>query len=233
MSSTRKSAALIGVLFILATVTGVIAAMLLSPILTAADYLSQIAAHEEQVIFSAFLTFIMAMSCAGIGLALFPTLKKYNEGLAAGSAGFRLIEAMIQVVSALIMFCLLTVGRLAAASGDPILLSYQAIGDVLKIGNDWLTNSPMLICWGIGALMYYYAFYRYRLIPRWLSVWGLIGMSLTLLVSVLVMLEVIPGFGTFQTAANMPIALQEMVLAGWLIVKGFNSPNKTSMPGSM
>ncbi len=75
--------------------------MLLSPILTAADYLSQIAAHEEQVIFSAFFTFIMAMSCAD-RLALFSTLKKYDEGLRLrGSAGFRLIEAMIQVVSAL------------------------------------------------------------------------------------------------------------------------------------
>ena len=153
--------------------------------------------------------------------------------MAAGSAGFRLIEAMIQVLSALLMFCLLIVGRLAVTAGDPASVSYQAIGDVLKAGNDWLTNSPMLICWGIGALIYYYAFYSYRLIPRWLSLWGLIGMTLTIVVSVLVMLDVIPGFGTFQTAANMPIALQEMVLAVWLIIKCFNTPNKTSLPGSM
>jgi hypothetical protein len=233
MSSTRKAAALIGILFILATVTGVIAAVLLTPILNAPDYLSQIAAHEGQVILSAFLTFIMAMCCAGIGLALFPILNKFNEGLAAGSAGFRLIEAMIQVLSALLMACLLIVGRSAVSAADPSAVSFQAIGDVLKAANDWLTNSPMLICWGIGALMYYFAFYRYRLLPRWLSLWGLIAMTLTIVVSVLVMLELIPGFGTFQTAANMPIALQEMVLAVWLIVKGFNSPTKTSMPGSI
>jgi hypothetical protein len=227
MSSTRKSTTLIGILFILATVTGVIAAMLLSPILNAPDYLIQIAAHQGQVILSAFLTFIMAMCCAGIGLALVPILKKYNEGLAVGSAGFRLIEAMIQVLSALFMACLLIVGRLAMDAGDPTAISYQAIGDVLKAGNDWLTNSPMLISWCIGALMYYYAFYRYRLLPRWLSAWGLIGISLTLITSVLVMLGILPSFGTIQTVANLPIGVQEMVLAVWLIVKGFYVPTMT------
>jgi hypothetical protein len=224
MSSTRKSAALIGFLFILATGAGVTAAMLLGPILNEADYLSQIAAYEGRIILSVFLTFIMAMSCAGIGLALVPILNQYNEGLAIASAGFRLIEAMIQVLSALSMFCLLTLGRFVVQSGDPISVSFQAIGAVIKTGSDWLTNSPMLICWGIAALLYYYAFYRYRLLPRWLSLWGLIAMTLTIMVSVTVMLEVIPAFGTLQMAANMPIALQEMVLAVWLIVKGFNNP---------
>jgi hypothetical protein len=70
--------------------------------------------------------------------------------------------------------------------------------------------------------MYYGIFYRYRLVPRWISGWGLIGITLTTIASVLVMFGVIPGFGTVQMIANLPIMPQEMVLAVWLIAKGIN-----------
>jgi hypothetical protein len=78
----------------------------------------------------------------------------------------------------------------------------------------------MLISWCIGAYMYYGIFYRYRLVPRWLSAWGLIGITLTVIASVLVMLGIIPGFGTVQMIANLPIMPQEIVFALWLIIKG-------------
>ena len=61
----------------------------------------------------------------------------------------------------------------------------------------------MLISWCIGAFMYYGIFYRYRLVPRWISAWGLIGITLTVVASILVMLEIIPGFGTVQMIANL------------------------------
>ncbi|MDP3721484.1 MAG: DUF4386 domain-containing protein, partial [Anaerolineaceae bacterium] len=74
-------------------------------------------------------------------------------------------------------------------------------------------------------VIYYSAFYKYKLVPRWISVWGLIGISLTLITSIMMMFN--PNFSTIQTISNIPIALQEMVMAVWLIVKGFSiSANK-------
>jgi hypothetical protein len=70
--------------------------------------------------------------------------------------------------------------------------------------------------------MYYVVFYQYRLVPRWISVWGLIGITLVTIASVLVMLGVIPGFGTVQMIASLPIFPQEIVFAIWLIAKGVN-----------
>lgn len=220
MNSNRKNEVVVGVLFIMATVFGVIAASIFTPVLNSPDYLIMISANENQMVIGTMLYFFMAMSCAGIGLALYPLLKKYSEILAIGTVGFRVIEGMIQVIGAIIMICLLALSREFVKAGVPTNSYFQVIGAILKAGNDWIGNGAMLLPWCIGALMYYFVFYKFRLIPRWLSVWGLVGITLTIISSLLIMIN--PVFGTVQTAANLPIALQEMVFAVWLIIKGIN-----------
>jgi hypothetical protein len=73
------------------------------------------------------------------------------------------------------------------------------------------------IVFSLGALMIYYLFYQSKLIPRWLSVWGLIGAILYLAAGLFAIFSV-----DFSILLEAPLALQEMVLAVWLIVKGFN-----------
>ncbi len=85
---------MVGVLFIIGTTTGMIAAMLSSPILDAPNYLSKAVANEGTVLGAACLIFLMAVACAGIGLGLYPILRQYSIGLAMGAAGFRLIESV-------------------------------------------------------------------------------------------------------------------------------------------
>ena len=80
----------------------------------------------------------------------------------------------------------------------------------------------MLLTWCISALMYYAIFYQHRLVPRWLSIWGLVGITLTSLSCLLVMFHLIPPAGTIQVILSLPIMVQEMVLAVWLIAKGVN-----------
>lgn len=218
----RINAAIVGVLFIIGTTTGIIAAMLCIPILDAPDYLSTIAANEGTMLGGAFLTFLMAIACAGVGLGLYPILRQYSIGLAIGAVGFRLIESMAEILSGLSFIALLAVSREYMNAGAADAAYFQTIGAIINASSDWLNNGVMLICWCIGAFMYYGIFYRYRLVPRWLSGWGLIGITLTTITSVLVMLDLIPGFGTIQMIANLPIMPQEIVFAVWLIVKGVN-----------
>ncbi len=80
----------------------------------------------------------------------------------------------------------------------------------------------MLLTFGIGALMYYVVFYQFRLVPRWISIWGLIGIALTIIGALLVMFHLIPPAGTIQIILNLPILPQELVLAIWLVAKGIN-----------
>ncbi len=220
MNSNRLNVVIVGILFIMATVFGIIAASIYTPVLNSPDYLIQLSANQDQIIIGTILYFFMAMSCAGIGLALYPILKKYSEGLAIGAVGFRVIEGMIQVLGAISMISLLALSREFVKAGAPTNSYFQVTGAVLKAGSDWMSNGAMLLPWCIAALMYYSIFYKARLIPRWISVWGLVGITLTLISSLLMMVN--PAFGTLQTVANLPIMLQEMVFAVWLIVKGIN-----------
>ena len=87
---------------------------------------------------------------------------------------------------------------------------------------DWALLFVAMLAFGVGALMYYYVFYRSRLVPRWLSGWGLVGGALMLVSTVSSGFTQDFGFTTVNTVLNIPIGLQEMVLAVWLIVKGFN-----------
>ena len=90
-----------------------------------------------------------------------------------------------------------------------------------------------VLAFGLGALMYYWVFYQSRLVPRWLSAWGLVAIA-SLMVSALFMFRLIEPMSTTQVVLALPIFLQEMVLAVWLIAKGFNraaiAPESASHP---
>jgi hypothetical protein len=85
-----------------------------------------------------------------------------------------------------------------------------------------LVDVGLLLAFGVGGLLYYLVFYRSRLIPRWLSVWGIAGVILLMVAAVLIIFGVIGPLSAGQVVLAAPIGLQEMVLAVWLIGKGFN-----------
>ncbi len=226
--TSRTNAVVVGVLFVIGTTTGIIAAMLGIPILDAPDYLTNISANESQIVIWTFLVFLMGVACAGIGLALYPIMKKYSAGLAIGVVGFRVAEGILEILGGVSTIGLLALSQEYVKAGAPDAAYFQTIGAIIRAGDAWLSNGAAVLLWCIGALMYYTVFYQYRLVPRWLSGWGLIGITLTTIAAVLVMLGVIPGFGTVQMIANLPIMPQEIVFAIWLIVKGINPSAVTS-----
>jgi hypothetical protein len=218
----RKTAAVVGVLFILGTVPALLSLPLAVNTVNAQDHLTAIYTNEGQMIIFTAIKFIMGVACAGIGLALYPILKKYNEGLAFGAAGFRVIEGVLDVVGALLYVALLALSQEFVRAGAPASSYFQTADVVINAGIGWFRDAAMLLTFGIGALMYYVVFYQFRLIPRWLTVWGLVGIILTIISALLVMFHLLPPFGTIQVILNLPILPQELVLAFWLIAKGFN-----------
>jgi hypothetical protein len=229
MITNRRIAIVAGVAFLIATLAQLVGVALVSPILGAPDYLTKISAHEDQVILGALFQFVGALACTGIALALYPALRKHNHGLAIGSVGFRTIEGVLHGLIAVCWLLLVTVSQEAVTAGAPDASAYRVSGAVLMAGPDWL--APLaLLAFGLGALTYYWVFYQSRLIPRWLSAWGLVAIALVMVSALLVMFGVIENFSTPQLVLAAPIGVQEMVLAVWLIAKGFNPRAIASAP---
>ena len=124
------------------------------------------------------------------------------------------LEAVIYIAIVISWLLLLTVSQEYVKAGAPDASHFQTLGTLLLQASDQI-NSILEIVFSLGALMIYYLFYQSKLIPRWLSVWGLIGGILYLAAGLFDMFSV--DFGILLA----PLALQEMVLAVWLIVKGF------------
>jgi hypothetical protein len=222
MNTNRKIAIIAGVLFIIATVASVLGTLFSKPILDATDYLIKISANENRIAIGALLAFIAALASASIAISLYPVLKKYNQGLALAAVGFRLIEGVFNVVRVMGLLLLLTLSQEFVKAGAPDSSYFQTSGALIVAGRDWVGNVGLLLAFSLGALMYYYIFYQTRLVPRWLSGWGLVGATLCMVAGILVMFRVIGPMSTAQIVLAVPIGLQEMVLAVWLIVKGFN-----------
>jgi hypothetical protein len=221
MNTNRKTAIIVGVLFIIGTVAGVLSVIFTGPILGASNFLINVSANENQVRIGALLVLIMALACAGIAIWLYPVLKKHNEALALGSVGFRIIENVLAIVSAVCLLSLLPLCQEYVKAGAPPASYFQTLGTLL-LGAQKMISNISLIPFCLGALMYYYVFYQSKLIPRWLSGWGLLAIIMNLASALLVLFALIGPFSTAQVVLSLPIFLQEMVFAVWLIVKGLN-----------
>jgi hypothetical protein len=220
MKSYRGNAIAVGVLLIACSAAAILSAVPLGSTLDDPDYLSKLAVSGNQVVMTALIEFVWAATGAGIAIGLYPILRKFNPALALGSVAGRVVENVFVLIGALSLLALLTVSQQAAGSAAPS--SFQATGDALLAVRVWALEFVGPLAFGIGVLMYYYVFYRSRLVPRWLSGWGLAGAALGLVATVYAGFTQDFGFTTVETVLNIPIGLQEMVLAVWLIVKGFN-----------
>jgi len=143
-------------------------------------------------------------------------LKKHNEALALGSVVFRgVLEAVMYIAIVINSLFLLMLSQEYVKASAPEASYFQTLGALL-LGADGYLNDILGIVFPIGALMLYYLFYQSKLIPRWLSAWGFLG-AIPYLASFLLGM-----FGFELGILVLPLAVQEMVMAVWLIVKGFN-----------
>ncbi len=222
MDTNRKTAIIVGVLFILGFAV-LFNVVFVKPILDDPNYLIKLTANKNLVMMGVLSELIMAFACAGITIWLYPVLRKHNEALALGAVGFRIIENVFQIVAALCLLSLLTLSQEYVKADALAAPAFQAAGALLLAVRFWAGLLSAQIGFGLGALMYYYVFYQSRLIPRWLSGWGLIAIILHLTSVFLTNVgQIDPFSGSPILLLSMPIFFQELMLAVWLIVKGFN-----------
>ncbi len=220
MNTRNRHATTAGVLFITATTASLVATALLGSHLEGSDFLSGIAQQQDQILTAALFQLVAAFTSAAIAIALWPVLRHYAAGMALGAVGFRLIEGTFYAVSAVGTLVLVALSDHLAVSGTAVT-GIQASGELARDLREGAAVAGVLAFY-IGASLYYVIFYRSRLIPRWLSLWGLAGTTLGAIGALLVLFRAIETMSSGQVALNVPIGVQELVLAVWLIWKGFH-----------
>lgn len=209
MTKDRRAATLIGVLYIIGTAAGVAGLAVLPSLAPGTDILVQIAAHRSATVAGALLVLTMGFALSAIPAIFYPIGRRFSEALSMGYVLFRgALEGVTYILAAFIWLVLI------ALSAEPS--TAPPVASALQAAEGLVWEQLIALPFVAGALMFYWVLYSARLVPRWLSIWGLVGAMLY----VVAPLARIAGLNL--DFLMFPLAIQEMVLAGWLIVKGFN-----------
>ncbi|PSL41844.1 uncharacterized protein DUF4386 [Planomicrobium soli] len=230
MKSSKRTAKLIGVLFLLAAASAIAGVLLYDPILNSADYLNQGSNHDNQVLLGAFMELILVVSAIGTATAMFPLLRKYDETIALLHVCFRFLEAIVITIGIVSVLALLTVSREFAAASAPDTAAFQAVGISLIAIHDWTFMLGPLFFLGINTIMYSFIFFKSKLVPSALALLGITGAILVFICALLVLFGAIQQVSILGGLLALPIAVYEITLAVWLIRKGFNESEEAVVP---
>ena len=222
MDSNRRTALVTGVLFIITFLTSIPAALVLyTPVLDDANFVLG-AGADGGVALGAFLEVLLIVANIGTAVALFPILKRQNEGLALGFVGARVIESTFIAIGIVSLLAVVTLRQDLAGAAGSDAGSLVTVGRSLVAVHDWtFLLGPGFIV-GIGnGLILGWLMYRSRLVPRGMAMLGLIGGPLIIASGIGVLFGVFePGSGP-QVIATAPEFVWELSLGIYLTVKGF------------
>ena len=213
---TRTNERIIGVLFLIATASYMIGSTLIEANLTSSDYLSHIYSNRTEIYIGLLLEFMNSAVVVGIAMLLFPLLRHHKESIAIGYLCSRIIESVLLIVGIISPLVLLTLSETFNTADGTNWESYSVIGELLIKGQE-MTFELAMLALGIGSVMICYLMYRKKLIPRPLSLLGIVGYASLFASSCLSIIGVDPGIVLF-----IPGGIFEIGFPIWLIVKGFN-----------
>ena len=222
MSPHRKTSLAAGVLYLLTFVS--IPTLALYGSVKGANYILG-AGPDTGALVGALLEIIVALAGIGTAVALFPVVKRQNEGVALGFVASRTLEAAGIFAS---VACLLTVVTLRQeGAGASALVTSHAL--VALYDRLFLITQSFILA--VNALLLGYLLYQSRLVPRALPLLGLIGAPLLVAADLAVLFDLIGRTSTPALVTALPIALWEFSLGVWLVVKGFKPSAITALYG--
>jgi hypothetical protein len=225
MNADKQIARSVGSLFIITMILGMIDAYTVAPILNAP--LNNISSNEIRVIIGAFSILLMSIGVVFIAILLYPIIEKHNKFIAITYVSFRIMECLLLTVGVIVYLLLIILSQEFLKEGSPDASYFQTIGTLAVEARYGAYHVAMFIL-SIASLMLCYLFYQTKLIPRFISVVGLIGYALVLLSAPLDILGIIDTTGA-GGIMYVPGALFELFLLPiWLIGKGFNSSTVVS-----
>ncbi|MFN2184743.1 MAG: DUF4386 domain-containing protein [Anaerolineae bacterium] len=219
MSAYNRTARIAGALFLAAMVTSLTGGVWLESIVTAEDYLATASANETQLLLGALLELTNCLAVLGIASVLFPLMRRHNEALAAGYLGTRIVEVVVLAVAAVSPLLIVTLSQEYLAAGAADAAYFETAGALVMAARGQLASLLTPIFFSLAALLLYIFLYQTKLVPRFISMWGLIA------VVALFTWNMVEAFGLHISAGMvfaLPMILNEVFLGLWLLVRGFN-----------
>jgi hypothetical protein len=221
MRTSKTTARFVGALFLIAMVTSLGGGLWLESMMAAPDYLDTLSSQSTQVLIGVLLELINCIAVVGIAAALYPLMKEQNGALAAGYLGTRVVEATILSIAAIGPMLMVSLSQEYLAAGASDAAFFQNAGSLVTAARGQLASLLTPVFFSLAALLLYIFLYRSRLVPRFISIWGLIA------VVSLFTWNMVMAFGLSFSAGMvfvLPMILNEIFLGFWLIVRGFESP---------
>jgi hypothetical protein len=237
--SYRSNAIWVATLFLVTAIGAIAGAALINPIINAPDYLTMVFPKSATVTGGMLLWLINDIGIVFIGLLMFPLLKKQSESMALAYVSMRMFESILMIVGVFFALLLIPLSQEFIKAGATDANSFQAIGSVLIQAENWFLNTLQLIFLGLGGIILTSMMYQSKLVPRFISVVGLIGYSLLLPSAILALFGVLdPTPGGSGMIMAIPVIVFEIILMPvWLYAKGFNtaaiSTGHAANPGKM
>jgi hypothetical protein len=221
MDSTRKTALLTGVFFLITVATSIPALGLYGPVLNNSRYVLG-AGADTRIFTGAFLEVLLAIAGIGTAVTLFPVIKRQNEGLALGYVAARVLESAVIVVGIVSVLSVVTMRQDFAGNPGADATTFVIVGKALVAIHKWTFLLGPGFCSGIeNGLILGYLMYRSGLVPRPMAVLGLVGGSLAVASATAELFGLYPQVSAVAAVAVLPEAAWEVSLGAWLIVKGF------------
>ncbi|HNH27567.1 MAG TPA: DUF4386 domain-containing protein [Anaerolineales bacterium] len=228
MTSTtpyRKTEIYVALLWIITAAGAIGGASLINPIINAPDYLTLVFPKSVTLTSGMFGWMINDIGIVFIGLLMYPILKKHSESMALGYLSMRMFESLLMIVGVFFALMLIPLSRDFINAGTADVSTLQTIGSILKQAENWFLNLLQLIFLGIGGLILNVIFYKTKLVPRAISIFGFIGYALLLPAAVVGLFGLLdPTPGGPGSILAVPVALWEIIIMPvWLFTKSFNT----------
>ncbi len=207
----------IGVLYLLVFIAGILS---VAPSVDSSDYLTKAAQRPNQTYKAVFFQFLMMVLYIGIAILFYPILKISNGELATGFLISRIIAGLFVLIGTIILLLILNLSQEFVKGNASNLSHYTLIGDLLKTARDLVNHVGMIIVLCMGGILLNIIMIQSELVPIWLSVWGLFGSVIAIIASILALIKRVEIISPVYLILNVPIVLQEIVFAAFLILKG-------------
>lgn len=223
-NSLQKIAKIAGISYLLIVIIPMISWIIIDPVITDGEdikaTINNIIAHEVLFRVDTTITILMFVGVVVLALALYEILKTVNKQLAKLSLLWRFAEALVGLLATLSSIILLTL-----ITGDNSLTKFgteqfYALSELL-LGLYWDVTPVIFILLAGGSIIVFFLFLKSRLIPKAISIWGIISYSLVLAGA---LISLIFSGNAFLILGSQTI-LFEMLIGFWLLIKGLKTSN--------